>query len=253
MDILKIVSIFAPIFFGVVNIIYIIKGYNLAKKLKSGSINSIERAKYEKKYKSGKTAVVLLSIILIGVLIFTGVFINTLSNKNGGLRTNITELSNKNDSLQSKIIELNRTKKQRIVLLLPIDSDKESDAYDDGERQALGFIDFLKKHNEKASNYNFVIRNHKMSYDDDYAAEDIVIEELKKGTQYFICTMSSVALPLSAKFDTLVKSYYNGSGNPLLISTVSSAPSIPCGILPPAGRECNRLLRQPPPDYTCVR
>ncbi len=65
-----------------------------------------------------------------------------------------------------------------------------------------------------------------MSYDDDYAAEDIVIEELKKGTQYFICTMSSVALPLSAKFDTLVKSYYNGSGNPLLISTVSSAPSI---------------------------
>ncbi len=202
MDILRIINIFGPILISIVGLAYVIKTYSLNRKLQDESIGSRKKEEYKKKYKSGRTILLAVSLILFVVLIFTGIYINNLSNE---------------------ITVLNETKKERIVLLLPIDSDKEGDAYDDGERQALGFIDFLKKHNEKASNYNFVIRNHELDFD---ATEDIIIEELKKGTKYFICTMSSVARPISKVFGNHVNKYFKGEGSPIFISTVASSPII---------------------------
>ncbi len=209
MDILRIINIFGPILISLFGLVFAIKTYNLNKKLQIQGLESDKKEEYEKKYKTGRTALLIISLILFGVLIFTGIYINNISTEN--------------TKLESKIIELNETKKERIVLLFPIDSDKESDAYDDGERQALGFIDFLKIHNDKASNYNFVVRNHELDFD---AAEDIIIEELQKGTKYFICTMSSVARPISKVFESHVNEYYKGEGTPIFISTVASSPII---------------------------
>ena len=62
--------------------------------------------------------------------------------------------------ISNENLALKKNKKERIVLLAPINPDIKNDAYDDGERQALGLIDYLSKHNEIAGKYNFVIRNH---------------------------------------------------------------------------------------------
>jgi len=130
--------------------------------------------------------------------------------------------------ISNENLALKKNKKERIVLLAPINPDIKNDAYDDGERQALGLIDYLSKHNEIAGKYNFVIRNHGLNYGNNKGAEDIVIEELENGTKYFISTMSSVCNPLSENFNNLVKKNYKNidEDKPILISTVASSPTI---------------------------
>jgi hypothetical protein len=111
----------------------------------------------------------------------------------------------------------------RIALLFPIEETPSSAAYEDGERQALGLVHFLKKHPEATKRYHFIIINHGM---DPQKARDAVIDELKLGTQYFLVTMSKIGEPLSAEFPQLVASFSPKHLQPRLIVTVASSPEI---------------------------
>jgi len=115
--------------------------------------------------------------------------------------------------------------KIRIVVLLPIDKNKcEQPAYQDGKRQAFGYIDFIEKKQEILKDYDVIIKNHGMNPEQ---AINIVKDELEQGTDYFICTMSHVSEALSAQFESLVENHKPYSKEkPKLIITVSSSNQI---------------------------
>ncbi|MFC2170097.1 hypothetical protein ACFLRM_06005 [Acidobacteriota bacterium] len=109
---------------------------------------------------------------------------------------------------------------QKIVLIIPHDHEKDSPPFNDGERQFNGYMRLIKKHPEISSDFQFIIKNHNMERD---TAEKIIKEELEKGTEYFVCTMSEVTQYISNKFEDLVRSYAPTKKNPKLIITVSSS------------------------------
>lgn len=116
--------------------------------------------------------------------------------------------------------------KKRVVIMLPCNNELGA-AWADGVRQVLGITEFFRKHHAYTEEFEFRFVDHSMQYDGEHSfiAEEI-IEEIKKGTKYFICTMSKVAVPLSKDFENLVKlSNYKGS-KPILISTVASSPEV---------------------------
>lgn len=121
------------------------------------------------------------------------------------------------------IIVTKDSRMETIVLLIPIDDTNDGDAYDDGERQALGLINLLSKMNKDLQKYHIKVYNHGMNEDE---AKRIIIEELKSGTQYFVSTMSKISVPVSKHFDTWVNDYSPKGKDPKIILTVSSAPDI---------------------------
>jgi hypothetical protein len=116
-----------------------------------------------------------------------------------------------------------RIGKTRIVLLLPLNESLKS-AYEDGIRQLIGFAEFLKENPECTRHFEFALYDHSMDIKN---AERIIKQELAEGTQYFVCTMSSVTLPLSQTFKSLVDSNRSDTTRlPKLICAVTSAPTV---------------------------
>lgn len=116
-------------------------------------------------------------------------------------------------------------RKERIVVLIPFDRNSNSlPPFQDGKRQAFGFIDLLEKNPGVLDKYEFIFKNHEMNPD---KAVEIVSEELSAGTKYFVSTMSEVSKRLSYDFQTLIKSNYQfDETHPKLITTVSSSNQI---------------------------
>ncbi len=113
--------------------------------------------------------------------------------------------------------------KTRIVLLLPLNEFLKP-AYEDGIRQVIGFAEFLKDKPECTKGFEFALYDHSMKIE---AAESIIKQELAEGTQYFVCTMSKVCLPLSKTFPSLVDSFcHDKTKKPKLICAVTSAPTV---------------------------
>lgn len=112
--------------------------------------------------------------------------------------------------------------KQRIALLLPLNEENKS-SYQDGIRQLLGFTELLKDNPDYTSDFEFVIYDHDMNI---AAAENAIRKEMRRGTKYFIVTMSKIAKPISAKFENLIKEEGVESNKPILISTVASSPKV---------------------------
>ena len=112
--------------------------------------------------------------------------------------------------------------KKRIVVLLPL-SEENKAAYQDGVRQAIGVVDFIKSKPQLSDQFEVGIRDHKM---DANAAELIIKDEIRNGTKYFICTMSNVCTQVSENFDKIVQEYNTEGEKPILISTVASSPKI---------------------------
>ena len=116
-----------------------------------------------------------------------------------------------------------RSDKTRIVLLLPLNESLKS-AYEDGIRQLIGFAEFLKENPECTRHFEFALYDHSMDVKN---AERIIQQELREGTQYFVCTMSNVSLPLSRSFKGLVDLNSPDSTKiPKLICAVTSAPTV---------------------------
>lgn len=115
--------------------------------------------------------------------------------------------------------------REKIVVLLPIDKTKaDQPAYQDGKRQAYGYIDLIEKNPEILKKYDIVFRNHGM---DETKAIKIVTDELKNGTNYFISTMSHISERLSRDFESLIdQNRDTGLDKPKLIVTVSSSSKI---------------------------
>jgi hypothetical protein len=112
--------------------------------------------------------------------------------------------------------------KKRIVVLLPL-SETNKAAYQDGIRQAIGIVDFIKGKPQLSDKFEVSIRDHNM---DANTAELIIKDEIRNGTKYFICTMSNVCAPLSKNFDKIVQEYNTTDESPILISTVASSPEV---------------------------
>jgi len=115
--------------------------------------------------------------------------------------------------------------KERIVVLIPLNKNKSNEpAYQDGKRQAYGYIDLIEKNSRILDNYEIVFKNHEMNT---AKAVEIVAEELEKGTNYFISTMSHISERLSLDFEDLVEKHkHKDKDKPKLIATVSSSSKI---------------------------
>jgi hypothetical protein len=129
---------------------------------------------------------------------------------------------------QEKLLEkklLKRDDRERIVVLIPLDKTKADEpAYQDGKRQAYGYIDLLEKNPDVLNKYDIVFKNHGM---DETKALEIVSDELRNGTNYFISTMSHISERLSKDFESLIKQNKDSElAKPKLIVTVSSSSKI---------------------------
>lgn len=112
--------------------------------------------------------------------------------------------------------------KERIAILLPLNEENKS-AYQDGIRQLLGFTELIKDNPDYTNDFEFVIYDHDMNKDN---AENAIRKELRKGTKYFIVTMSKISKPISEKFQSLIEEEGVTGNKPVLISTVASSPKI---------------------------
>lgn len=112
--------------------------------------------------------------------------------------------------------------KQRIALLLPLNEENKS-SYQDGIRQFLGFTELLKDNPDYTNDFEFVIYDHTMNI---AAAENAIRKEMRRGTKYFVVTMSKIAKPISAKFESLIKEEGVETNKPILISAVASSPKV---------------------------
>ena len=82
----------------------------------------------------------------------------------------------------------------------------------------------IEKKSDILKNYDIVFRNHEM---DETRAVEIVSDELKNGTNYFISTMSHISERLSKDFESLIKQNRKRDlDKPKLIVTVSSSSKI---------------------------
>lgn len=108
----------------------------------------------------------------------------------------------------------------RIAILLPLN---HSDDFvrEDAELQLQGFGKSLSEIREYIKNYDLKFLDHQSN---PLTAKELIINELRQGTKYFICTMSSVCVDISKEFPELDKKY--GAGNSVLVCTVAGADEI---------------------------
>lgn len=124
---------------------------------------------------------------------------------------------------KEKHTSIKESNKKRIVLLLPLNESLKS-AYEDGIRQVTGFAEFLKDNSECTRHFEFALYDHSMKFD--INLENSIRQEMEEGTKFFICSMSSVALPLSQNFEKIVKSSKIIGEKPILICAVASTPAL---------------------------
>ena len=132
-------------------------------------------------------------------------------------------IGSQNSTLFSKSSIQNE--KEKIVVLIPLNKNKSAEpAYQDGKRQAYGYIDLIEENANLLTKYEIVFKNHEMNAT---KAVEIVADELERGTNYFISTMSHISERLSLDFDGLVEKHkHNDKDKPKLIVTVSSSSKI---------------------------
>lgn len=119
-----------------------------------------------------------------------------------------------------KKIIYGRDERTRIAILLPLN---HSDDFvrEDAELQLQGFGKSLSEIREDLKNYDLKFLDHQSNAQ---TAKKLITNELKGGTKYFICTMSSVCIDISKEFSELDKN--NGEGKAVLVCTVAGADEI---------------------------
>lgn len=111
-------------------------------------------------------------------------------------------------------------KRIRIAILLPLNHDNDF-VREDAELQLQGFGNALPESREKLNSFDLKFLDHKSNAN---IAKDLIIEELKSGTKYFLNTMSSVSIELTKEFPELDKKY--GNGEAILVCTVAGSNEI---------------------------
>ena len=119
-----------------------------------------------------------------------------------------------------KKIIYGRDERIRIAILLPLNHNDDF-VREDAELQLQGFGKSLSEIREDLKSYDLKFLDHQS---DPKFAKEIIIKELKRGTKYFICTMSSVCIELSKEFPELDKKF--GEGKAVLVCTVAGADEI---------------------------
>lgn len=92
-----------------------------------------------------------------------------------------------------------------------------------GASEMKGLSVFRQYSANHGNEYDFILVDHKMVYNAEL--ENEIKTLLEEGVKYFICTTSAIAVPLSKKFEELVKEV-GMDNNPILICTNSSSPDI---------------------------
>ena len=116
-----------------------------------------------------------------------------------------------------------KKRKTRIAFLMPMPKSTDihsTPALQDGERQLLGIQYFKMCNNELNKKFHIDQRDHEMNKD---LAFELVKNEIKNGTKYFICTMSDIAVSLSSRWDELLEITKKPA---ILLCTIASAPTI---------------------------
>ena len=121
--------------------------------------------------------------------------------------------------------------KTRIALLLSlpplttvqVDEDFRM-ASDYGYHQLEGLATLFRLNPEYTDQFDFALLNHGDVYDEH--VNKLVIEEVRKGTRYFVTTSSTVSVGLSKNFESLIDTLDYGDVRPILISTLSSSPEV---------------------------
>ena len=108
----------------------------------------------------------------------------------------------------------------RIAILLPLNHNDDF-VREDAELQLQGFGKSLTEIRDKIEKYDLKFIDHQS---DSNIAKREIINELKRGTKYFVCTMSSVCIDISKEFSELEKKF--GSGGAILVCTVAGADEI---------------------------
>ncbi len=140
----------------------------------------------------------------------------------------INEFANK-----IEIIETNhKDEKPRILLLLGLSNTNnfqetptlQNTLLDYGASEIQGLSFYRRYSKEHGNNYHFQIVDHGQKYSS--KMENTIKEALKDGVRYFICTTSSISVPLSRKFEQLIAETNASDNNPILICTNSGSPEV---------------------------
>lgn len=111
----------------------------------------------------------------------------------------------------------------KVSLLLPIKNQLGRQLEDVNQvKQSLG--SFLINNPDATEQYHFKIVDHKNHYNNDF--EQMIVEQLQGGTQYFICAYSEVCATLSPRLEELSKEL-GLSKRPVMITTLSSSMTMP--------------------------
>jgi len=93
--------------------------------------------------------------------------------------------------------------------------------YGASEIQALSMYQrFSPSH---GNHFDFDLIDHQMKYSEELEME--IVQLMKKGVIYFVCTTSSISVPLSRKFEQLI-SKSGTTSKPILICTNASSPEV---------------------------
>jgi hypothetical protein len=123
-----------------------------------------------------------------------------------------------------KTLEIyDQTALTNITLMLPIEN-KLGKKLEDISQIKLALGNLLINRPNITKQYHINIVDHKNSYDTDF--EQIVLEQLKKGSDYFVCVYSDVCAALATNLDSLSASA-GIEELPVIVTTLSSAMDVP--------------------------
>lgn len=125
--------------------------------------------------------------------------------------------------------------KRRIAILLPLSTGNDDHYREEMEYAFVGFGKGFKKVFHKLDKFEIIYLNHANNIE---ATSKLILNEMRRGTQYFICTMSNVCQELTNPenskyyFDNLIKEFSDKSGDKewkaILLCTIASSSAIKC-------------------------
>lgn len=157
-----------------------------------------------KKKNGWQVALAIMCIIIAFSLYFT---INSVISQNDSPNPDISQ----NDS------------PERIILLLPVGKEAQQNVRQDAEMQFLGLFDYMSQINHtEAQEVKVIPRGNDFN---SIETKNIVIEEMKRGSRFFVVTMSLISRELAKKWASICREHSNNE-DCYLITTVASAPDI---------------------------
>lgn len=112
---------------------------------------------------------------------------------------------------------------ERIILLLPLGKEAPQNVRQDAKMQLLGLFDYMSQlDHPETQEVEVIPRGNDFNSNE---TKNIVIEEMKRGSRFFVVTMSLISRKLAKEWASICREHANNE-NCYLIATVASAPDI---------------------------